>query len=133
MTCACLHHRIRGAPRCPHWAQARTAAVQVQDSTLSHRCRFPVGLRRVYTHSFSIVTRTLGALFICISSSNPGMAAAVEEVPVPPQYKPQSLYDFRQFPHETRGFKVGVTKYGKVGTKRKLEEYAEQVGLGRAD
>ncbi len=55
------------------------------------------------------------------------MAAAVEEVPVPPQYKPQPLYDFRQFPHETRGFKVGVTKYGKVGTKRKLEEYAEQV------
>lgn len=51
-----------------------------------------------------------------------------EEVPVPPQYKPQPLYDFRNAPDETRGFKVGVTKYGKQGTKRKLEEYAEQVG-----
>lgn len=46
---------------------------------------------------------------------------------MPPQYKHQPLYDFRQFPAETRGYKVGVTKYGKVGTKRKLEEYAEQV------
>lgn len=54
-------------------------------------------------------------------------SAAAEEVPVPPQYKHQPLYDFRHFPSETRGYKVGVTKYGKVGTKRKLEEYAEQV------
>lgn len=46
---------------------------------------------------------------------------------MPPQYKPQPLYDFRQFPDETRGFKVGVTKWGKVGTKRKLDDYAEQV------
>lgn len=47
---------------------------------------------------------------------------------MPPQYKPQPLYDFRNAPDETRGFKVGVTKYGRQGTKRKLEEYAEQVG-----
>lgn len=53
--------------------------------------------------------------------------AGEEEVPVPPQYKPQPLYDFRNAPDETRGFKVGVTKYGRQGTKRKLEEYAEQV------
>lgn len=46
---------------------------------------------------------------------------------MPPQYKAQPLYDFRNAPDETRGFKVGVTKYGKQGTKRKLEEYAGQV------
>ena len=54
------------------------------------------------------------------------MAAPVE-VPVPPQYQHQPQYDFRQFPDETRGFKVGVTKLGRVGTKRELEAYAEQV------
>ena len=58
-------------------------------------------------------------------------AAAAEEVPVPPQYKAQPLYDFRQFPDTTRGYKVGVTKWGRVGTKRKLDEYAEQVGAAR--
>ena len=60
----------------------------------------------------------------CISSN---MAAAVEDVPVPPQYKHQPLHDFRQFPDVTRGFKVGVTKLGRPGTKRKLDDYAEQV------
>ena len=60
--------------------------------------------------------------------------ALVDEggVPVPPQYKPQPLYDFRQFPEEARGFKVGVTKLGRLGTKRKLDEYAEQVREGLA-
>ena len=47
-------------------------------------------------------------------------AVAADEVPVPPQYKEQPRYDFRHFPDETRGFKVGVTKWGKTGTKRKL-------------
>ena len=30
------------------------------------------------------------------------------QVPVPPQYKHQPLYDFRHFPSETRGYKVGA-------------------------
>ncbi|PSC71626.1 coiled-coil domain-containing 86 [Micractinium conductrix] len=61
--------------------------------------------------------------------------ALVDEggVPVPPQYKPQPLYDFRQFPEEARGFKVGVTKLGRLGTKRKLDEYAEQVEREQAE
>lgn len=46
------------------------------------------------------------------------------------QYKPQTLYDFRAAPSATRGYKVGITKLGRQGTKRKLEEYAEQVGGG---
>jgi rRNA-processing protein CGR1 len=52
----------------------------------------------------------------------------IEEVPVPPQWKPQTTYDFRSHPDGPRGYKVGVTKYGSnVGSKRKLDDYAEQV------
>lgn len=50
-----------------------------------------------------------------------------EEVPVPPQYIPQPLTDFRFQESGPRGFKVGITKYGKEGRKRKLEEYEAQV------
>lgn len=50
-----------------------------------------------------------------------------EAVPVPPQYQPQQLVDFRQQEAGPRGFKVAVSKKGKQGTKRKLEEYAAQV------
>lgn len=49
------------------------------------------------------------------------------EVPVPPQYIPQPVTDFRGFPDGPRGFKVGVTKKGVLGQKRRLEEYEEQV------
>lgn len=49
---------------------------------------------------------------------------------MPPQYQHQPLYDFRHGVDAARGYKVGVTKYGKQGTKRKLEEYAEQVRHG---
>lgn len=51
----------------------------------------------------------------------------VEEVEVPPQWKPQELYDFRHGADGPRGYKVGVNKYGNRGSKRKLEEYSEQV------
>lgn len=44
------------------------------------------------------------------------------------QYKAQPLFDFRAAPSVTRGYKVGVTKLGRQGTKRKLDEYSEQVG-----
>lgn len=49
------------------------------------------------------------------------------EVPVPPQWKPQPITDFRGMEDGPRGFKVSVTKKGRLGSKRKLEEYADQV------
>ena len=57
------------------------------------------------------------------------------EVPVPPQYMQQTLVDFRFQAEGPRGFKVGVSKYGKESKKRKLEEYEaqveeEQAGMG---
>jgi len=55
------------------------------------------------------------------------MTAESEEVPVPPQWQPQPLYDFRRAPDGPRGYKINVTKYGNVGSKRKLDEYSEQV------
>ena len=48
-------------------------------------------------------------------------------MPVPPQYQPQPVTDFRAFADGPRGYKVGVTKKGVAGQKRRLEEYAEQV------
>lgn len=51
------------------------------------------------------------------------------EVPVPPQHVNQPIYDFRHIEVGPRGYKVNVTKWGNVGSKRKLDEYAEQVGL----
>lgn len=46
---------------------------------------------------------------------------------VPAQWRSQTLYDFRHMPDGPRGYKVSVTKKGRVGSKRKLEEYSEQV------
>lgn len=37
------------------------------------------------------------------------------------------MYDFRSMPDGPRGYKVGITKKGHLGSKRKLEAYAEQV------
>ena len=63
------------------------------------------------------------------------MPSDTDEAPVPPQWQAPNLYDFRHAPDGPRGFKVAVTKYGNMGTKRKLEEYSEQVSsvgvLGR--
>lgn len=53
--------------------------------------------------------------------------SASGEVEVPPQWKPQEIYDFRHGTDGPRGYKVGVNKYGNIGSKRKLEEYSEQV------
>lgn len=50
------------------------------------------------------------------------------EASAPPQWEPQPVYDFRHASDGPRGYKVNVTKFGNVGTKRKLEEYSEQVG-----
>ena len=47
------------------------------------------------------------------------MAAAVEEVPVPPQVQPPEVYDFRGFEVAPRGYKMK--------NKRKVEELEEQV------
>lgn len=55
---------------------------------------------------------------------------AAEEVPVPPQYVPQPVTDFRGFEDGPRGYKVGVTKKGVLGQKRRLEEYEAQVRSG---
>jgi hypothetical protein len=49
------------------------------------------------------------------------------EAEVPPQWKPQELYDFRHGADGPRGYKVGVNKFGNIGSKRKLDEYSEQV------
>lgn len=46
---------------------------------------------------------------------------------VPAQWRPQTLYDFRGMPDGPRGYKIGVTKKGRVGSKRKLDEYSKQV------
>lgn len=51
----------------------------------------------------------------------------MEEAPVPPQYKPQPIVDFRDFPDGPRGYKVSIKKNGTIGSKRKLDEYEEQV------
>jgi hypothetical protein len=48
---------------------------------------------------------------------------------VPAQWRPQTLYDFRGMPDGPRGYKVGVTKKGRVGSKRKLDEYSKQVRI----
>jgi len=53
--------------------------------------------------------------------------SASGEVEVPPQWKPQEIYDFRHGADGPRGYKVGVNKFGNIGSKRKLEEYSEQV------
>lgn len=46
----------------------------------------------------------------------------------PPQWRPQSVVDFRHAEEGPRGYKVAVSsKTGRAGSKRKLEEYAEQV------
>ena len=52
-----------------------------------------------------------------------------DAVPLPPQYEPQPLVDFRHQESGPRGFKVGVSKTGKQSKKRKLEEYEAQVEL----
>ena len=53
-----------------------------------------------------------------------------DEVPVPPQWEAQTLYDFRGMADGPKGYKVGITMYGSnKGSKRKLEEYADQVGM----
>ena len=52
---------------------------------------------------------------------------------MPPQYKAQPLVDFRHGVDAARGYKVGVTKYGRQGTKRKLDEYAEQAEREREE
>jgi hypothetical protein len=46
---------------------------------------------------------------------------------VPSTWVPPTLYDFRSMPDGPRGYKVGITKKGHLGSKRKLEAYAEQV------
>ena len=46
---------------------------------------------------------------------------------VPTQDVPPTLYAFRAMPDGPRGYKVGITKKGHLGSKRKLDEYAEQV------
>ena len=51
---------------------------------------------------------------------------SVEES-VPAQWRPQTLYDFRGMPDGPRGYKVGVTKKGRLGSKRKLDDYSKQV------
>lgn len=61
------------------------------------------------------------------SPSSGCSAMAAEEVPVPPQYVPQPVTDFRGFEDGPRGYKVGVTKKGVLGQKRRLEEYEAQV------
>jgi hypothetical protein len=57
------------------------------------------------------------------------MEVEIPSVPVPPQYQPQvaNKTDFRSFPDGPRGYKVGITKKGTLGSKRKLDEYQEQV------
>ena len=45
---------------------------------------------------------------------------------MPPQYKPQPIVDFRDFPDGPRGYKVSIKKNGTIGSKRKLDEYEEQ-------
>ncbi|KAK9867984.1 hypothetical protein WJX84_008727 [Apatococcus fuscideae] len=52
------------------------------------------------------------------------MAAAVEEVPVPPQVQPPEVYDFRGFEVAPRGYKMK--------NKRKVEELEEQAELESA-
>lgn len=47
------------------------------------------------------------------------------EVPVPPQHKPQPLFDFRNAEHGPRGYKCS--------NKRKLEAYEEQVEVNSAE
>lgn len=50
-----------------------------------------------------------------------------EEIPVPPQWRPQPLYDFRHQVSGPRGYKVNVTKKGTLGSKRKLDEHQADV------
>lgn len=47
---------------------------------------------------------------------------------MPPQYVSTPGTDLRAAPLGPRGYKSGVKKTGRPGTKRKLEEYAIQVG-----
>ncbi len=53
-------------------------------------------------------SRQSAALPVCTATPMSPPAAPPLQVPVPPQYKPQPLYDFRHFPSETRGYKVGA-------------------------
>ena len=46
---------------------------------------------------------------------------------IPSQVVPPTLYDFRAMPDGPRGYKVGITKKGHLGSKRKLDAYQEQV------
>lgn len=55
------------------------------------------------------------------------MNSTEEKEWAPAKWEPQPVYDFRHMPDGPRGYKVNVTKYGNVGTKRKLDEYSEQV------
>jgi hypothetical protein len=59
------------------------------------------------------------------------MEVEIPSIPVPPQYKPQiaNQTDFRGFTEGPRGYKVGITKKGTLGSKRKLDEYQEQVNI----
>eukprot|EP00887_Chlorella_sp_A99_P002007 scaffold18.g2007.t1 len=41
--------------------------------------------------------------------------------------------DFRHAPEGPRGYKVKITKFGSAGSKRKLDEYREQVELEQAE
>lgn len=54
-----------------------------------------------------------------------------EAAPVPAQWQPQTLYDFRHQAHGPRGYKVNMAKTGNMGSKRKLDEYEEQVRVSR--
>lgn len=58
----------------------------------------------------------------------------MHDIPIPPQVEPQTLYDFRGMTDGPRGYKTGITMYGSgKGSKRKLEEYAEQVNEGNGE
>lgn len=50
---------------------------------------------------------------------------AASEVPVPPQYQPARVNDFRGAGFAAKGYREKAVK--SKGSKRKLEEYQEQV------
>ena len=52
---------------------------------------------------------------------------------VPAQWRAHTIYDFRNMPDGPRGYKVQVTKKGHLGSKRKLDEYTEQVRMHVSD
>jgi hypothetical protein len=101
------------------------SAFSAQIEALVHRELVPSGLTLIKAQNTCMGVNSYTYHF------RKNTMAATGDAEVPPQWKPQEIYDFRHGADGPRGYKVGVTKYGNIGSKRKLDEYSEQVRTSR--